>query len=177
VSALAACQLLLPDAGGGGGSDATSSATGVGSCDESKALAVDTNECAGDKQCSGFCQKFQAACGNGFSDFRAGCCKACAGLETLPGTPFCCRSDLFAKQANCGILPFGNGSPECGPELASFCVMFKQACGVLTDSLVCDKGQAGIVGACSTELYKALADPTKCGDVRSCVVDNFTTGG
>src|SRR5262245_35791522 len=83
------CQLLLPessgDAGGAGGGRVTSngSTTSGGACVEALVFTGSgSNEC-GDSQCSGFCDSFKDACGNGFDDFKNGCCKACSGLRTL----------------------------------------------------------------------------------------------
>lgn len=181
------CQLLIEekDTSGAGGSRTTSSgvvastgasmtSTGGGTCDESTVFTPPSADLCGDlSQCSGFCADFATACGNGFTDFKNVCCKACKAMtESAPGSPFCCRDRLLdaalAKPSVCTSVPLGDGTSQCSSPQRNFCAVAIKACTNLTE-MQCTSAKPDVATKCLPSALKAFTDVAECVNLISCI--------
>lgn len=127
-------------------------------------------------QCSGFCADFTTTCGNGFTDFKNVCCKACKAMsKSAPGSPFCCRDRLLdaavAKPSVCTSIPLGDGTTQCSSPHRNFCAVAIEACTSLTE-MQCTSAKPDVATKCLTSALKSFSDVAECANLLSCIASN-----
>lgn len=183
---LSGCQLLIDETGVGGGqaststtgatSTSTGASTGAGACDEKSAFLPPASDVCGDgSQCSGFCSAFQSTCGNGFTDFKTVCCKACDAITPkASGEPFCCRERLLqAAEVDpnvCSSVALGDGTQQCAGPQRNFCAVVLAACDNITEQQ-CTSAKSDVSTKCLAPAFKSLADAGQCDSLATCIAN------